>query len=315
MVGPEGRFLYRYALNDPTFTSSVYGPVRHVAAVWGLCQAEREGWDVPGLGDAIDRAASYMERQLFRPYGSTGALCVLDEGFIKLGGSALGIAAEAALLRRDGKADRRDVISRLARHIASQREADGNFLPARIPGPITRPYPTRDDFTPGQAVMALALASEVTGDAPLLELAVQSAHGFAARDYQVGRMAHWMLYALEVLDRLRPSETWREYSRRLVAGLATVEVPDASMPIACTSEGLLAFARMLRTREGEEEEFRRVLGKVAENLRRQLRFFHPSGAFVMSADRHEVRIDTILHNLLGFLGYARLAKGEPARSS
>src|SRR3954468_1169394 len=163
MVGPDGRFLYRYALNDPTFTSNIYGPVRHVGTVWGLIEAEREGWDIPGLTDAIDRAAAYMEQHFFRPFGSTPALCVLDEGFIKLGGSALGVVAEAALLRRDGKDERRERIVRLADHVVSQREADGDFLPARIPGPIARPYPTRDDFTSGQAVMALALASEATG--------------------------------------------------------------------------------------------------------------------------------------------------------
>src|SRR5438552_2199743 len=161
MLGPEGRFVYRYALNDPSFTSTIYGPVRHIATIWGLVEAERAGLDVPGLADAIDRAADYMEQHLFRPFGTTKALCVLDEGFIKLGGSALGVAAEAALLRRrDGSKERRDRIARLARHVAGQREPDGDFLPARIPGPIARPYPTRDDFTSGQAVLALALAGE-----------------------------------------------------------------------------------------------------------------------------------------------------------
>src|SRR4029079_11080370 len=146
------------------------------------------------LSDAIDRAAFYMEQHLFRPFGSTSALCVLDEGFIKLGGSALGVVAEAALLRRDGKDERRERIARLARHVVSQREADGDFLPARIPGPIAKPYPTRDDFTPGQALLALAHASEATGEASWADVAVKSAEAFAARDQQVGKMAHWMLY-------------------------------------------------------------------------------------------------------------------------
>jgi hypothetical protein len=313
LVGPEGRFLYRYALNDPTFTSGLYGPIRHIAAVWGLVDAEREGWDIPGLSDAIDRTAQYMEERLFQPFGSTGALCVLDEGFIKLGGSALGVVAEAALLRRDGKDERCDRITRLARHVVSQRESDGDYLPARIPGAITRPYPTRDDFTAGQAVMALAIAGEATGEASFLDFAVQSAEGFARRDHQVGRMAHWMLYALEVLDRLRPDEPRRDYARRLAAGMATVAAGEESMPIACRSEGLLAFARMLHARGDQADELGVVVQEVAANLRRQLRFFHPSGAFVMSATRPEVRIDGIMHNLLGFLGYGRLAsRGRPA---
>jgi hypothetical protein len=306
MVGPEGRFLYRYALNDPTFTSTIYGPVRHIATVWGLVEAERAGLDVPGLSEAIDRAGGYMEQHLFRPFGSTGALCVLDEGFIKLGGSALGVAAEAALLRRDGSKERGDRIARLARHVAGQREPDDDFLPARIPGPIARPYPTRDDFTSGQAVLALALAAEATGEESFLDLAVRSTESFAARDHQVGRMAHWMLYALEALDRLKPDDRWLAYGRRLADGLAVLSLPDESIPVACMSEGLLAYARLLRAR-GNEDEVAAVLRPVAANLRRQLRFFHPTGAFVMSATRHEVRIDGVMHNLLSFLGYSRLA--------
>src|SRR5439155_3152766 len=133
-------------------------------------------------------------------------------GFIKLGGSALGVAAEAALLRRDGSNERRDPIARLARHVAGQREPDGDFLPARIPGPIARPYPTRDDFTSGQAVLALALAGEATGEGSFVELAVDSADGFTARDHQVARMAHWMLYVLEALNRLMPYERLLSYA-------------------------------------------------------------------------------------------------------
>src|SRR5439155_10342270 len=134
-----------------------------------------------------------------------------------LGGSALGVVAEAALLRRDGNDARRERIMRLVRHVVSQREPDGDFLPARIPGQIARPYPTRDDFTSGQAVMALALAAESTDEASWADLAVQSAEVFAARGHQIGKMAHWMLYGLEALDRVRPRELWLEYARRLAA--------------------------------------------------------------------------------------------------
>jgi hypothetical protein len=308
LVGADGRFHYRYLLKEPTLTSSVYGAVRHVAAVWVLAEAEREGWDIPGLAAAIDRAAGYMVERLFRPFGSTGALCLLDEGFIKLGGSALGVVAEAALLRRDGRDEHRERIARLARHVAAQREPDGNFLPARIPGPVARPYPARDDMTAGQAILALALASEITGDPAWRALAVDSADRFAGRDHLVGRMAHWMLYGLEALDRAAPDAARLAYAGRLAAGIERIALGDESIPIACASEGLLAYARLLRARGGRDAEVSAVLAKVAANLQRQLRFFHPSGAFVMSVTRPEVRIDTIQHNLLGFLGWSRLVR-------
>jgi hypothetical protein len=310
MVKPDGLFNYRYALNDPSFVNTIYGEVRHVGAVWAMADWMREGWDMPELAPALARAAGTMEQRLFRPYGSSGALCVWDEGLIKLSGSALGVAAEAALNRLRPSPDHFDRVSRLARHIASQREADGDFLPVRVPGPIPRAHPGRDHLTTGQAVMALALASEATGESAWLRLAADSADRLAARDYGVGALSHWMLYALEALDRVQPDDGRLAYAGKIAASIAAAASPDEGIPLACASEGLLAHARSLRVRGDREETVSALLTESEGLLSRQLRFFHPSGAFFMSAKRQEVRIDTQMHNVIGFLGYARLRQGR-----
>jgi hypothetical protein len=307
MIGPDGRFVYRYALNDPTFTSRIYSDGRHVVAVWGLAAVADDMHDVAGFEAALERAARAMAEHLFRAYGGSGALCVLDEGLIKLGGSALGVAAEALLQRRSPDAGRSDRIVRLARYVVSQRESDGDFLPMRVPGPMPRPHPLRDDLTPGQAVLALAVATQATGDESYVGLATDSVDRFAARDYLVGRLAHWMLYAIEALARVASDDAHLAYAGRLAAGIEAMSLPDESIPIACASEGLLAYARTLRARGGREGEVASIMERVEANLRRQLRFFHPSGAFVMSTAKHEVRIDTIMHNLLAFHGWAALS--------
>jgi len=64
---------------------------------------------------------------------------------------------------------------------------------------------------------------------------------------------------------------------------------------------------MLRA-AGDEGAAARLLKRVAGNLRRQLRFYDASGAFVHSHAKPEVRIDYIMHNAIGFLGYARLMR-------
>ena len=102
MVQPDGRFIYRYFPDDPSFNNVHYGEVRHVVAVWALVDYEREGLPIEGLSEAIDRAADFMHQRLFRAYGATDTLCVIDEGFVKLGGSAMGVAAELALFERTG---------------------------------------------------------------------------------------------------------------------------------------------------------------------------------------------------------------------
>lgn len=311
MVLPDGRFRYRYALPDPSITDGAYSNVRHIGAVFGLLDYEREGWDISGFSNAVDRAAAYMNESIFRPYGGTDALCVFDEGVIKLGGSALGVAAELGLFRRSGDVAHRDRAIRLARYVELQSLADGDFVQMRVPGPISTPHPMRTDFVTGQGLLALALIAEETGEAAWQDRALASAEKLARRDHSIGSEAHWMLYALEVLFRSRRAPWLLDYAERLVEAMPAADPwrnDQVSTPIACQTEGLLAYARMLRSTNGKGESAAGILKRVLQNLRRQLRFYHPSGAFVHSLAKPEVRIDYIQHNVTGFLGYAHIAR-------
>jgi len=310
MVQADGRFLYRYMLPDPTITDTAYSEVRHVGAVWALIDVEVSEPSLPDLSTAIDRAAAYMVAKIFRPFGGTDTLCVVDEGFIKLGGSALGVAASLSLYRRSGDREHLERAVRLARFIVLQRRADGDFLHILIPGPIAKPHPTRADLFTGQAMFALALLSEATGDPSWRELAVDSMDQLAKRDFAVGTQAQWMLYALEVLLRLRRDERLLAYAARLVeAMLADVSIRQSpeSTPLACQTEALIVYVRILRSSlvEGGDPAVS-TMARIRQNLRRQLRFFDPSGAFIQSLERPEVRIDYIMHNVIGFMGYASL---------
>jgi hypothetical protein len=311
MVQPDGRFLYRYALGDPSFVSSLYSEARHAAAVAFLAEVEGEGWDIPGHAAAIDRAGRTLEERLLAPFGTSGALCLPDEGLIKVSASALAILAEAALEARAPAAGRRDRIARLAAHVRSQREADDDFLAVRAPGPVARPFALRDDMASGQAVLALAVAGRVLAEAGHIEAAFRSAEAFARRDQFVGRLAHWTLYALEALIAIEPRPLLVAYAGRLAAAMVADRSRLAlaeSTPVACETEGLLAWARTLCGLAGREAEVARLLRRVGQNLRRQLRFYDASGVFVHSAARPEVRIDYLQHGATGFLGYARLAR-------
>ncbi len=311
MVGPDGRFLYRYALGDPSFVSTLYSEARHVGAVWALADFERESWNMPKLSGSIDRAADYMETRLFRPYGISDALCVIDEGLIKLSGGALGVLAEAALYRRDGREIHLEQLVRLARYVALQSEGDGNFLAVRVPGPIAQPSPLRGELAVGQAVMALVVAGNAAGEARWVDLAHQAAAALARRGHGVGTTAHWLLYALEALAATHDDPWIMEYATRLAEAMIADEATArarVSTPIACQTEGLLVYARMLRASGRDASP---ALKRVAGNLRRQLRFHDPSGAFIHSKARPEVRIDYITHNVIGFLGYARMMREAP----
>jgi hypothetical protein len=130
-------------------------------------------------------------------------------------------------------------------------------------------------------------------------------------DHGVASRSHWMLYALEALHALGPEPWLLDYAGRIAMGIAAIGWPPnaASTPVACATEGLCAFARMLPSASPVRSE---ALRAIRRNLRHQLRFHDRSGAFVRSLDMPEVRIDYMMHNVTGFLGYARLEAGGGA---
>ena len=69
-------------------------------------------------------------------------------------------------------------------------------------------------------------------------------------------------------------------------------------------QGLLLFYRLAAS---AGDDYSEALKHVRRNLRRQLKFHDRSGAFVRSLQMPEVRIDYIVHNVIGFLGYYRFA--------
>jgi hypothetical protein len=312
LVRPDGQFLYRYFPDDPKLVTPDYGPVRHVAALWAMIDAEREGWAIPELGGAIDRAADFMVARLFRPYGGTDTLCVVDEGFVKLGGAAMGVAASLALFARSGDAAHVERAVRLARFVESQRLANGEFVQVLVPGAISMPHPMRAAPFTGQPILALALAAEATGETRWLDMALDSVSKLAARNHGIGSLTHWMVYALEALVRIRREQWMVDYAARLAAWMLSDQATargEEGTPLACQTEGLNAYARILRS-IGEEGEpsIGAVLKQVSQNLRRQLRLLEPGGGFLRSQQVREVRIDYIMHHILGFLGYARLTQ-------
>jgi hypothetical protein len=309
LVGAEGRFLYRYMLPDPSIRDGVYSNVRHLGALWAMLEWEREaGWSEV-LAGAIEQAANYAAATIFVPFGQTDELCVLDEGVIKLGGPALGVVALHALYRRAPDAADLDRAQRLGRYVARQRRPDGDFHHILIPGPIARLHPTRADMLTGQAVLALARLGELTGDSSWTALARDSAMKLDKKDHGVQSKSHWMLYALEALHDIGPEPWLLDYARRIATGIAATRwLPTAaSTPIACATEGLCAFARMSPPGDPLRAE---ALKAIRRNLRHQLRFYDRSGAFVRSLDMPEVRIDYVMHNVTGFLGFARLEAGN-----
>ncbi len=145
-----------------------------------------------------------------------------------------------------------------------------------------------------------------------LEIVREIENELAPQDYGVEEQSHWMLYFLELLSNYEASPLYYLHAEKIVIDI--LENPEylsweRSTPIACRSEGLLAFLRMKRPDNIEDKALcERCLQQIQYNLTRQLAFRLPDGSFVRGGkDRRkdEVRIDYIQHNISSFLHFSR----------
>lgn len=149
-------------------------------------------------------------------------------------------------------------------------------------------------------------------DAQLLEAVVTVESDLAAQNYGVREQSHWMLYALEQLQRFDKSPHIYQHAENIAAEIINKPIyldSGRSTPIACRTEGLLAFIRMPPKDASVELLQGTALLCVQANLEKQLAFQTKDGAFTRGGgDRRnqEVRIDYIQHNISAFLHFSQL---------
>jgi hypothetical protein len=168
----------------------------------------------------------------------------------------------------------------------------------------------------GEALLALLDLYKATRSQRWLEAVVEIEDKLAAEDYGVEEQSHWMLYALSSLARLDPNDVYYAHAAKIARHI--LDFPDyltwdRSTPIACRSEGLLAFIEMCKTMGDPDQALAaRCIEQVEFNLDKQATFIYSEGDFVRGGHDHrkyEVRIDYIQHNISSFLHFSQLCKG------
>jgi hypothetical protein len=268
--------------------------------------------NLPQVSLAAERAIQHMIQSFLFPYGDTGMLCVVDSGKIKLGGNGLALLALAELLEAKWDQELARVAERLGRYIVSEKLEDGDFVHSRI-YETNRVRDFRSDYYTGEALFGLLRLHEVTGKKEWLDCALSSETELFQRNYGVFSQSHWMLYALEKLHHHSGAELCLEHARQIAEHI--LMFPDyrkdnRSTPIACRSEGLLAYVRMVERSKGRKisPDAETCLREVRRNLSLQLQFKTPMGAFIRGGGSDEIRIDYIQHNISSFLAYHRLSQ-------
>jgi hypothetical protein len=249
----------------------------------------------------------------------------------KLDGTALALLVLAASAENSPASDRYgELVQQLGWYLVSQQKANGRFL-SKIGCLMRIELPAKSAYYPGQAVLALCAAYQITKEVTFLESADHGVRHIAAQHKvkpptATGFADHWTMMALAALYKIRADFWYVNHLRYLVEPL--VDAVETGKPswidgehtthIATRIEGLLAC---LNVELGLKEEVRarRLLRTVLTGLARcyQRQIGGPGwtallgrhaalGGFVHSFAQPTIRIDYVQHVLAPSFGMFRI---------
>jgi hypothetical protein len=306
----DGSFKYRYDGLTATPLNG-YNVLRHAGTIWSMLDVYRNVADKTLL-EGGRKATQYLLDTYLRFFRDYQNACICEDNKIKLGGNALSTLALLSLYELTQDHFLLAVAEQLCHFVLTQRLENGGLVHKRYfdSGKIS-------DFSSmyytGEALLALLALYRRTDRKDVLDAVVEIEKDLAAIDYGVEEQSHWMLYSLELLSHFQVSSLYYRHAAKIVIHI--LDNPEylsweRSTPIACRSEGLLAFVRMQRPEDVDDRALcEKCLEQVQANLMLQLAFRLPDGSFVRGGKdqrKNEVRIDYIQHNTSAFLHYARL---------
>lgn len=309
----SGKFSYRYdAISNAKLSG--YNVLRHSGTVWSMLDVFSVTKDEQLL-TAANRAVTYLFNEHLRFFRSYLNFCILEKNSIKLGGNALAALALAKLYEINKSDVLLDISHQLCRFILEERSNHGDFVHKRYfkSGKISS---FRSEYYVGEALLALLACYRITGDSQLLTAVQEVEAELVQQGYGIREQSHWMLYALEQLQRLDASPHIYPHAEKIATEIInnpTYLESGRSTPIACRTEGLLAFVRMTPPKSSDSSNRVAALKCIEENLARQLIFQTADGAFTRGGgDRRdqEVRIDYKQHNISAFLHFSQLEQSQ-----
>lgn len=310
LIQDDGSFKYRYDSHSVSPLGG-YNVLRHAGAVWAMLDVYRDMSDKPIL-EGGKKATHYLldtYLRFFRNYNNT---CICEENTIKLGGNALSTLALLSLFEVTEDYFLLAVAEQLAHFMVNQRRENGDLIHKRFfrSGKISS---FQSMYYTGEALLALLALYKRTRKAQWFDEVQEIEKKLATEDYGVEEQSHWMLYSLELLSNYKASSLYYRHAEKIVLhilGNPEYLSWERSTPIACRSEGLLAFIRMKQPGNVDDKALRkRCLEQIKFNLKRQMDFRLPDGSFIRGGNdqrKNEVRIDYIQHNISSFLHFSRL---------
>ncbi len=352
-VGADGRFVYSYRPKTDEQRDK-YNILRHAGTIYSMIELYEVTGDKRLLA-AAERAIAYIGRTVKPCPGDAeidaGALCVVEKGFVKLGGNALAIIALVKHAEVTGSGAHLPLIERLGLWILATQSEAGEFVAHKVHQATGKLDDHVSQYYPGEALLALLRGSQLRntlhnstmGGDRWLDAAARGARWLIeVRDRRVpdARLNHdhWLLYALNELHRRQPEPLYRAHAERTTGAILRLQNrrppypdwhgsyyhPPRSTPTATRSEGLAA-AYLLQRDFGEKGEAAPLLEGLELGVRFQLgtQFGpesvlylpdprQPLGGFRRSLNNYEIRIDYVQHNISALLLLRRILLEQAA---
>ena len=281
---------------------------------------------------------------------------LVEDGEIKLGGNALAVVALAKHAAVTGSREHESIAVALGDWMLAAQDQDGRFAVHQQTYPGGRRVGFESQYYPGEAILALVrlhILLPAQDSRPWLDAAERGARWLiTVRDGDLPDGAlphdHWLLYALNELQRLRPDPIFLTHARRLARAIVASQhrtpavagwrggyyEPPRTTPTATRSEGLAAAYALLRdsaaSRRSEaagapDAALAAEAGAILEAVRLGVGFqlrtqiVAPTainlprpdralGGFHNTLDDYEVRIDYVQHNISSLLALARILR-------
>jgi hypothetical protein len=264
-------------------------------------QAEQQLGAIPQAGGFAERMLRHASLHAFAPFGGFDALCVLDEGLVKLEAVAFAVMALVNCSRPDLTTARR-----FGRFILGQRLPNGEFIHVRD-YPQGRVRADRAPTATGQALLALAALYRATHEPHYFDAVAETVDALAARAYGVRQRSHWMLLAIDALDDISPDPQNVEYAATIAETMLATSRSDGgrdTSALAATTLGLLAYLRIAARASERSRIMSEARAQVTRSLEALMALRVPNGMFVRGQASPEVAAEDLVWAGRAFLGAA-----------
>jgi hypothetical protein len=158
-----GSFTYVYdAQRNRAVPSGVYSLARHAGTMFFLARAARE-LKLPAARAGALRGLTFLRETALASCGSPEHVCIVQDGRVELGGTALAALACAELLRDGDDPDARELLRGLLAFLRAQQRPDGELM-HEYDLQRQQPIDVQHMYYSGEGALALLAGFEQLGD-------------------------------------------------------------------------------------------------------------------------------------------------------